>query len=63
MKYNMAMEVRDLARIDKLNQLSNPDTFWDDVRRLTRRVCSDHAIRHWQCLAECRYAELMEGKV
>ena len=58
MNHNRAIEGRDFARIDKLNKLNNPATFWDDVRKLTRNVTSDHTIHRWQCLAECRFAEL-----
>ena len=56
--YGYAMERSDYKRIEKLNALTNPETFWDDVRKLTRRVTSDHSIRHWQGLAELRYAIL-----
>lgn len=60
MDYSYAMENRDLARIDKLNKLTNKETFWDDVRRLTRYVKSDHAIHSWQYLAEKRWMELQK---
>lgn len=58
MDYKYALEKRDIARIEKLNELTNAETFWDDVRRLTRRVKGCHAIRRWEILAERRYAEL-----
>ena len=54
-----AMENRDYSRIEKLNKLNNLETFWDDVRRLTSRVHSDHSIGRWQCLSEIREQELM----
>lgn len=57
-----AIEQRDIAKINKLNKLKNKDTFWNDVRKLTKRVTSDHSIGRWQCLAEVRYREL-GGKV
>lgn len=57
-----AIEQRDIAKINKLNKLKNKDTFWDDVRKLTKKVTSDHSIGRWQCLAEARYREL-GGKV
>lgn len=60
MMNSYAMEVHDISRIRKLNGLTNPDTFWDDVRKLTKRITSDHSIRRWQCLAEERYRELTE---
>ena len=58
MKHNRAIEVRDISKIDKLNKLTNKETFWDDVRKLTKRVTSDHSIGRWQCLAEYRWSEL-----
>lgn len=56
----VAFERADYSKIEKLGQLNNLDTFWDDVRKLTKRVTSDHAIHRWQCLAEQRYKELKE---
>ena len=38
--------------------MTNIDTFWDDVRKLTKNISSDHTIRLWQGLAEIRYEEL-----
>ena len=58
MTYEYAMENRDYAKIDKLNALTDPVTFWDDVRKLTRSVRSDHSIKRWQILAEQREREL-----
>lgn len=58
MNYNCAIEKHDLSRIEKLNKLTNKETFWDDVRALTGHITSDHAIHRWQCLAEIRYGEL-----
>ena len=58
MDYSYAMEKRDYARIDKLNKLTNKDTFYDDVRKLVKNVASDHTIKRWQCLADNRYREL-----
>ena len=57
-----AIEKHDIGRIDKLNGLTNIETFWDDVRRYTRYIKSDHSIKRWQCLAEIRYKELKEEK-
>lgn len=54
-------EIRDNKKIEKLNKLTNPETFWDDCRCLTKNVKSDHGIKRWQCLAEARYMELMCG--
>lgn len=58
MTYHYAMEKNDYRRIDKLNALNNPDTFWDDVRKLVKNVHSDHVIKRWQILAENRFGEL-----
>ena len=59
MNYESAFEQRDLTRIDKLNALTNPDTFWDDVRKMVGRTMSDHALHRWQILAEKRYREII----
>ena len=59
MTYNeYVMERRDIGRIDKLNKLTDPKTFWGEVRKLTRNTYSDHALSRWQVLAEIRYKEL-----
>ena len=62
MKHSFAIEKHDIGRIDKLNALTNIETFWDDVRRYTRYIMSDHSIGRWQCLAEIRYEELKGEK-
>lgn len=49
------------SKAEKLNALTNIDTFWDDVRELTVRVTSDRIIHEWQYLAERRYDELTTG--
>ena len=58
MDYRCIIESRDVHKIDKLNKLTCKETFWDDVRKLTRNVKSDHMIKRWQILAELRYREL-----
>ena len=58
MDYSRAIEKRDYAKIDKLNTLTNKTTFWDDVRKFTKNVASDHSIHRWQCLSEYRWNEL-----
>ena len=55
--YSMAIEKRDFAKIDKLYDVIEDETttkanYWDKVRKLTKRVTSDHSIGRWQCLAE-----------
>lgn len=59
MNYNLVIEKRDIAKIDKLNTLTDVNTFWEDVRKFTRNVTSDHSIGRWQCLAQVRYRELV----
>lgn len=64
--YDCIMENRDVSKVEKLLSLKNPDTFWDDVRRFTRNITSDHAIRRWECLSEIRFDELImerDGKI
>ena len=62
MTYNyFVTEKNDIKKIDKLNQLTNKCTFWDNVRKLTKNVTSDHSINRWQCLAKCRYNEILTG--
>lgn len=59
MIYNeYVMEARDIGRITKLNTLTNPNTFWADVKKLTRNTYGDHALNRWQVLAEIRYEEI-----
>jgi hypothetical protein len=58
MNFRYVIEAGDVRKIEKLNALANKETFWDDVRKLCRRVTSDHSIRRWQCLSEIRYREL-----
>lgn len=53
-----ALYQSDISKIEKLNKLNNINTFWDDVRRLTKKIYSDFSISRWQCLAEMRYEEL-----
>lgn len=61
MKYkDYAVEKRDIKRIDKLNALTDPDTFWNDVKKLTKQTHSDHALDRWQTLAEIRYSQIKE---
>ena len=56
------LEYYDYGRIEKLKKLNNLGTFWNDVRKLVRRITSDHSIKRWQCLAEQRYEELENEK-
>lgn len=56
------MERADYAKIKKLRTLHNINTLYDDVRKLTARVTSDHSIKRWQILTEARMGELMQAK-
>ena len=51
------IEKHDIKRIDKLERLTNPITFWNDVRKLVKNVQSARALHRWQCLADQRYSE------
>lgn len=62
MTYNeYVMERRDIGRITKLNTLTDIKTFWGDVKKMTKRLTSDHALSRWQVLAEIRYEELKKN--
>lgn len=56
--WNWVYEVHDIAKIQKLEMLTNPKTFWDDVRKYTKRVTSDHSIRRWEILSGLRAKEI-----
>lgn len=56
--YDYAIENADFAKIEKLLELTNFDSYWDDVRKLTSKVTSDHAIKRWEKLAEIRYRDV-----
>lgn len=53
-----AIEKADYSKIRKLNTLTNAETFWDDVRKFTKNVHSDHSIGRWEILAEKRWEEI-----
>ena len=56
--YALAWNKSDEKIISKLNNLTNADTFWDDVRKLTKNIHSDRILRSWEVLSEKRYNEL-----
>lgn len=60
--YRNAIERNDISRIEKLNNLNESQTFWDDVRKLTKNVRSDHSLRRWEILAEIRLEEIKQNK-
>lgn len=48
--------------IDKLNTLTNPATFFQDVRRFTRQITTDHNIKTWERFSEIRYNEIINAQ-
>lgn len=58
MNYSVAIEKRDIHKIDNLNRITTLSDFWDKVREFTKNVKSEHSLKRWQCLAEIRYKEL-----
>lgn len=58
--YSYAIYKGDYSKIEKLIKLNDVNTFWDDVRKLTKRVTNDRSIRRWQILSEIRYEQLQE---
>lgn len=56
--WNCVCENADIKKIEKLVKLTNPATFWDDVRNLTKNVKSDHSVKRWQILTEIRFGEI-----
>ena len=55
--YDPAMEKRDFVRIEKIyaileDETTNKNNYYDRIRKLTKRVTSDHSIGRWQCLSE-----------
>lgn len=56
------MEKQDYARIKKLRTLHNIDTIYEDAKRFTSRVRSDHSLSRLAILIEARRGELMQAK-
>lgn len=46
---------------EKLNALTDVETFWEDVRKLTAKIRSDKSLSIWKSLAEIRCDELRTG--
>lgn len=57
--YRYAGTYSDRSRIDKLNNLNDPNTFWDEVSKFTKNLVSLSAINSWNHLAKIRYGELI----
>lgn len=65
--YSGAIEKRDFNKIDKLysileDKTTTKENYWDKVRKLTKRITSDHSLSRWQCLAEY-YEKYIKGDV
>ena len=58
MEYKYAGTHTDMKRIDKLNKLTNKETFWSEVGKLTKNITSRIAYNSWMLLAKIRYEEL-----
>ena len=60
-KYLEYMNAAERKIADKLNTLTNINTFWDDVRKFTKNVHSDRSLTLWQAWSEIRFDELRTG--
>lgn len=58
--YKYAYNKTEAKIIEKLNTLNNPETFFNDVRRFTRQITTDHNIKTWERFSEIRYNEITE---
>ena len=56
--WEWVLEMHDIAKVQKLEKLTNPETFWDDVRKLTNYPMTDHNCNRWEHLAEMRANEI-----
>ena len=55
--YSPAIENRDFGKIEKIynileDETTNKNNYYDRIRKLTKKVTSDHSIGRWQCLSE-----------
>lgn len=46
--------------MEKLNNLTDLNTYWDDVRELCNPYPDDHTLKKWERLSEHRYQELLK---
>ena len=58
--YEYIIETADYKKVEKLETLKNPNTFWDEVRKLTKNTKSCHALNRWQILAEAQFKIITE---
>lgn len=56
----VVVEYNDISKVRRLNELKNPITFFDDVRKMTKNTKSDHGVKRWQILSEIRYEEILK---
>jgi hypothetical protein len=55
--YRICFNNQERLRADKIinlfsSRVLNKENYWDNIRKLTKNVYSDHALSSWQCLAE-----------
>ena len=63
MEYKYAGTYSDMKRIDKLNKMTNPKTFWSEIDKITKNLVSLTAINSWNMLAEIRYKLLILRRI
>lgn len=61
--YRLAWEQRDYKRIDKIigaieDGSINKESFYDVIRKFTKRIESDHSINRWEALSDWFYVKL-----
>ena len=60
--YQRCIENADYKRVDKIidgiiNFRINKDNFWDEIRKFTKNIHSDHSLGRWLILSEWFYKE------
>lgn len=58
MDYRYASNYTEIKRIDRLNKMTNPETLFSEVNKITKNMVSITAINSWHQLARIRYLEL-----
>lgn len=61
MTIKTSMTKREKSIAEKLNKLTDINTFWNDVRNMTMKVTTTAACRDWEFMSEQRYAEILTG--
>lgn len=59
----LIFESRDINKIDKIIKgletgKINKYNFYDNIRKFTKNVYSDHSIGRWQCISDWFYARI-----